>query len=99
MCKVSVIVPVYNKEPYLRACLDSLAAQTLDDVEIIVVDDGSTDGSLAIAREYEHLESPRFRVFSIENRGVSHARNYGAKIAGGGYLAFVDGDDEVEPDY
>ena len=98
MCKVSVIVPVYNVEKYLRACLESLAAQTLDDIEIIVVNDGSTDGSLAIAEEFA-AKYPWFRVLSTENKGVSHARNYGAQLSQGGYLAFVDGDDEVEPDY
>ena len=83
MCKVSVIVPVYNVEKYLRACLESLAAQTLDDIEIIVVNDGSTDGSLAIAEEFA-AKYPWFRVFSTENKGVSHARNYGAQMSQGG---------------
>lgn len=99
MCKVSVIVPVYNNEKYLRACLESLAAQTMKEMEIVVVDDGSTDGSLAIAREFERCAAPRFRVFSTENHGVSRARNYGAEQAAGDYFAFVDGDDEVEPEY
>ena len=83
MCKVSVIVPVYNTERYLRACLESLAAQTLDDIEIIVVNDGSTDGSLAIAEEFAAKRSC-FKVYSTENKGVSHARNYGAKMSQGG---------------
>ena len=83
MCKVSVIVPVYNTERYLRACLESLAAQTLDDIEIIVVNDGSTDGSLAIAEEFAAKRS-WFKVYSTENKGVSHARNYGAKMSQGG---------------
>ena len=100
MCKVSIIVPVYNAEKYLRACLDSLAAQTLDDVEIIVVNDSSTDGSLTIAEEFAMKHTlPTFRVYSTENRGASHARNYGAKRSHGEYLAFVDSDDVVEPDY
>lgn len=98
MCKVSVIVPVYNTEKYLPACLESLAAQTMDDIEVIVIDDGSPDGSLAIAEEFA-AKHPGFRVFSTENRGVGHARNYGAKMSRGEYLAFVDSDDEVEPDY
>lgn len=98
MCKVSVIVPVYNTEKYLRACLESLAAQNLDDIEVIVVNDGSTDGSPAIAEEFAEKYS-WFRVFSTENRGAGHARNYGAKMSQGEYLAFVDSDDEVEPDY
>lgn len=98
MCKVSVIVPVYNVEKYLRACLESLAAQTLDDIEVVVVNDGSPDGSLAVAEEFAEKYS-WFRVFSTENRGVGYARNYGAKMSRGEYLAFVDSDDEVEPDY
>lgn len=98
MCKVSVIVPVCNTEKYLRACLESLAAQTLDDIEIIVVNDGSTDGSLAIAEEFAAKHS-WFKVYSTENKGVSHARNYGAEVSRGEYLAFVDSDDEVAPDY
>lgn len=98
MCKVSAIVPVYNGEKYLRACLESLTAQTLEDIEVIIVNDGSTDGSLAIAEEFA-ASYDWFRVFSTENRGVSHARNYGAEQSGGEYLAFVDSDDEVEPNY
>ena len=83
VCKVSVIVPVYNTEKYLRNCLESLAAQTLDDMEVVVVNDGSTDGSLAIAEEFA-ARYDWFHVFSTENRGVSHARNYGAKMSRGG---------------
>lgn len=98
MCKVSVIVPVYNDEKYLRACLNSLAVQTLDDIEIIVVNDGSTDGSQAIAEEFA-VKYPWFKVYSTENKGSSHARNYGARMSHGDYLAFVDSDDDVEPDY
>ncbi len=98
MCKVSVIVPVYNTEKYLRACLNSLAAQTLKDFEVIIVNDGSTDDSLSIAEEFAAYHS-NFKLFSIENNGVSHARNYGAEMSHGDYLAFVDSDDEVEPDY
>ncbi len=98
MRKVSVVVPVYNDEKYLRACLKSLADQTLDDIEVIVVNDGSTDNSLAIAQEFAR-EYSCFSVYSTENKGSGHARNYGAERSQGEYLAFVDGDDEVEPDY
>ena len=98
MCKVSVIVPVYNTEKYIRSCLESLAAQTMGDLEVVVVNDGSTDGSLVIAEEFA-AKYNWFRVFSIKKRGVSHARNYGAEQSRGEYLAFVDSDDEVEPDY
>ena len=98
MCKVSVVVPVYNVEKYLRACLKSLAGQTMDDIEVIVVNDGSTDNSLTIAQEFVQ-EYSCFSVYSTENKGSGHARNYGAERSQGEYLAFVDGDDEVEPDY
>ncbi len=99
MYKVSVIVPVYNTEHYLPACLASLAKQTLDNIEVIVVDNGSSDGSLAIAGEFA-MAYPYFRVYAVGRYGgVSYARNYGAKHAQGEYLAFVDSDDEVEPTY
>lgn len=98
MCNVSVVVPVYNTEKYLRACLDSLAVQTLDDMEVVVVNDGSTDGSLTIAEEFAE-KYPWFKVCSTESKGVSHARNYGAACSRGQYITFVDSDDDVEPDY
>ena len=97
MCKISVIVPVYKVERYLRTCLDSLVNQTLEDIEIIAVNDGSPDNSPAILDEYEKKYSPKVRVYSIENHGVSYARNYGADRANGEYLLFVDSDDFVEP--
>ncbi|MCH1982156.1 CDP-glycerol glycerophosphotransferase family protein [Ruminococcus sp. OA3] len=97
MCKISVIVPVYKVERYLRTCLDSLVNQTLEDIEIIAVNDGSPDNSPAILEEYEKKYSPKVRVYSIENHGVSYARNYGADRANGEYLLFVDSDDFVEP--
>ena len=97
MCKISVIVPVYNVERYLRTCLDSLINQTLEDIEIIVVNDGSPDNSLSILKEYEHNYASKVCVYSIENHGVSYARNYGADRAKGEYLLFVDSDDYVEP--
>ena len=98
MCKVSVIVPVYNAEKYFRTCLDSLSAQTLDNIEVIIINDGSIDGSLAIANEFAS-NYPWFKVYSTQNKGVSHARNYGITKACGEYVAFVDSDDTVEPDY
>lgn len=93
-----MIVPIYNTEQYLTACLESLAAQTLTGVEIILVNDGSTDGSLAVAKRFASGHS-NFTVYSTENKGVSHARNYGAERSHGDYLVFVDSDDEVEPDF
>ena len=94
--KVSVMVPVYNAERYLRQALDSLSAQTLDRVEFICVDDGSRDASGAILDEYAARDG-RFRVFHTINRGAVSARNFGMDQARGEYLAFMDADDYVEP--
>lgn len=93
--KVSIIVPVYNMEKYLRECLDSLVGQTLDDYEIIVVNDGSKDGSWSIIEEYVYKYSNKVRAFTIENSGLGEARNYGISKARGDYLGFVDSDDTV----
>lgn len=95
MPKVSVVIPIYNVEPYLRECLDSVVNQTLQDIEIICVDDGSTDGSLAILEEYEKQDE-RIKVFSQENKGQSAARNVGLEIAIGDYVYFMDSDDLIE---
>lgn len=94
---VSVIIPVYNVENYLRQCLDSVAAQTLDDIEIICVDDGSTDASPQILREYAQKDS-RFLILRQENAGAGAARNRGLDTANGKYLSFLDADDFFEPD-
>ena len=93
---ISVIVPIYNVEPYLRQCLDSILAQTYNDIEIILVDDGSTDGCPAICDEYQEKDD-RIVVFHTENRGLSAARNLGIDNAHGEWLMFVDSDDWVEP--
>ena len=90
--KVSVIIPVYNVERYLRQCLDSAVNQTLREIEIICVDDGSTDGSLEILREYQEKDS-RVTVFSQNNDGPSAARNRGLEHARGRYVQFLDSDD------
>src|SRR4051794_9191572 len=95
--RVSVVVPIYNVEPSLPACLQSIADQTFGDLEVIVVDDGSTDGSAAIAAEFA-ARDPRFRVVSQPNGGLGNARNNGAAVAAGEFLAFVDSDD-VLPTY
>ena len=92
MPEVSVIMPVYNVAPCLRQCLDSLKAQTLKDIEIICVDDGSTDGSSAILDEYAAADS-RFRVIRQPNAGAGAARNRGLEVAQGTYLFFCDADD------
>lgn len=89
---ISVIVPVYNVEPYLRQCLESLRAQTCGDYEVICVNDGSTDGSRDILSEY-----PEIKVIDRENGGLSAARNTGMEAATGDYVLFVDSDDWVEP--
>ena len=95
---ISVVVPVYNSAPYLETCLRSLLAQTWQDWEAILVDDGSTDGSARLCDTWAKKE-PRLRVIHQENAGVSAARNAGIAAARGDYLAFVDADDWVEPDY
>lgn len=92
--KVSIIVPVYNTEKYLARCLDSLVAQTYKNLEIIVIDDGSTDKSGEIADFYAKKDD-RIQVLHIQNGGVSNARNQGIARATGEYIAFVDSDDTV----
>lgn len=94
---ISVIVPVYNVEPYLRKCLDSILAQTYQDLEILIIDDGSTDGSGKICDEYPEKDE-RIRVFHTENKGLSAARNLGLDNATGDWIGFIDSDDWIEPD-
>ena len=94
---ISVVVPVYNAGPYLRQCLNSLAAQTYPHVEIILVDDGSSDGSDQVCREYAERDG-RFQYVRLSaNRGPSVARNVGVRQAAGAFISFVDADDYVEP--
>lgn len=95
--RVSVIVPVYNAQNDLRQCLDSITGQTLREIEILCVDDGSTDGSAQILEEYERRD-PRLKVIRQENAGAGAARNRGLKEASGEYLSFLDADDFFEPD-
>lgn len=97
---ISVVVPVYNIENYLRPCLDSIINQTYKDLDIILVDDGSTDKSGAICNEYA-AKDDRIRVFHTENNGVSATRNFGAKQAiknGSSYVSFIDSDDWIDLD-
>ena len=89
---VSVVVPVYNTEPFLAECLHSLEKQTLTDIEIILVNDGSTDNSGRLLREYAGKDA-RFVYVEQENQGLSAARNTGMEHASGHYLAFLDSDD------
>lgn len=96
--KVSVIVPVYNAAPYLPRCLDSLCAQTLDDCELLLVDDGSTDSSPAILEDYRARCPEKIRVLRLENGGQGRARNRALELARGDYIGFADSDDWAEPD-
>lgn len=96
MPKVSVVIPVYNVERYVSDCLDSILAQTLSDVEIICVNDGSTDDSAAILRDYAQRDA-RILVLEQENQGLAGARNSGLDAATGEYVLFLDSDDWAEP--
>ena len=95
--KFSVVIPAYNVEAYLDECLGSVAAQSFGDWEAIVVDDGSTDSSAALAEAWG-LKDNRFRILKQTNQGLSSARNAGMHLAQGEYLLFLDGDDWLEPD-
>ena len=94
---ISVIVPMYNVEKYLKQCLDSILQQTYSNLEIILIDDGSTDGCYKIAEEYAKKDK-RIKVLHQKNQGISIARNNGIEIASGKYIAFVDSDDYLEKD-
>lgn len=97
MPKVSIIVPVYKVEEYINRCVDSLIGQTLQDIEIILVDDGSPDRCGEICDGYSELD-PRIKVIHQKNKGLPGARNSGIRIATGEYIGFVDSDDFAEPD-
>lgn len=96
MVKVSVVVPIYNAEKYLKKCLDSIQNQTLKNIEVIMIDDGSKDGSAQICKEY--LSDSRFSYYYKENEGLASAREDGIERAVGEYIGFVDSDDWVEPE-
>ncbi len=98
MIKLSIIVPVYNAEEFLEKCLMSLKNQTLKDIEILLVDDGSTDNSYEICKSFEASDS-RIRVFKQENSGQSAARNRALSVSKGEYIAFTDSDDWVDCDF
>ena len=99
MVKVSIIVPVYNVEKYISRCLNSLINQTLDDIEIICVNDCSTDNSFETVKEYAVKDS-RFVLIEHEiNQGLGSARNSGIGIASGKYIIFIDSDDYIDTDY
>ncbi len=92
---ISIIVPIYNCEKYVKRCIDSIINQTYKELEIILIDDGSTDNSLDVINEYRKSDS-RIKVFSHPNSGVSYTRNFGIGVANGKYLSFVDSDDILD---
>lgn len=94
--KVSIIVPVYNTEKYLRRCLDSLVNQTLKDIEIIIIDDKSPDNSILIIKEYENKYDNIKVIHNKTNKGIGYNRNLGIKKASGKYIMFIDSDDYVD---
>ena len=96
MARISVIIPVYNSERYLKKCLDSLLDQTYQDFEIIAVNDGSTDGSRAVLDQYQAKYPDTVRVYDKENDGQGAARNFGMEKAAGEYVLFLDSDDYIE---
>lgn len=97
MPKISIIIPVYNVEPFLGKCLDHIVAQTFQDYEVLLVNDGSTDNSQLICREYAQKDR-RFTVINKKNGGLSSARNAGLDAAKGEYIGFVDSDDYIASD-
>ena len=94
--KLSIIVPIYNMERYLNRCLDSLVNQTLKDIEIILINDGSKDGSQSIIDDYTRKYNKKIISYTNKNQGISKTRNFGIEKAQGEYVAFVDSDDFVE---
>ena len=96
--KVSIIVPVYNVEKYLERCLTSIIGQNLRDYEIVIVNDGSTDGSLQIIQQYQEKFPTIIRCLQKENGGISSARNMGLEAAIGEYITFLDSGDYLEKD-
>lgn len=97
MAKISIIVPVYNSEKFLKKCLNSLREQTLKEIEILMINDGSTDNSLEICQNYTE-KNQNFKLINLKNQGVSNARNIGIEKSIGKYLLFVDSDDWLELD-
>ena len=98
MKKISVIIPIYNVEDYLPQCLDSVIHQTHENLEIILVNDGSTDSCTKICDEYAAKDN-RIKIINQENGGLSVARNTGIRTATGDYIAFIDSDDWIVPNF
>ena len=92
---ISVIVPVYNVEKYLERCVKSIAAQTYKDLEILLIDDGSTDKSGEMCDDFQQTDS-RIKAFHKQNGGLSDARNYGIEHSAGEFISFVDSDDYID---
>lgn len=98
MCKISIVVPVYNAAAYLSECIESVLKQSFENFELLLIDDGSKDNSFEIAKMYQDKDS-RVKAFSKENGGVSSARNFGISKATGDYITFIDSDDYVVENY
>ena len=96
--KVSIIVPIYNVESALEYCLDSIQAQNYSDYEVIMINDGSTDKSPEIAKQYVERDN-KFKLYTTPNRGLASARNEGLKYVTGDIISFVDSDDQIAPNY
>ena len=96
--KISVIVPVYNTSKYLEKCLDSLINQTYKELEIIIVEDCSTDNSKSLLEKYKKFENVTI-IYNDRNMGLSYSRNVGLAHAGGNYIGYIDSDDYVQSDY
>lgn len=95
---ITIIIPVYNVEEYIEMCLESVQVQTYDNIEIILINDGSTDNSKKICEKYTNMDS-RFKIINKKNEGVSAARNVGLQKANGKYVTFVDSDDYIDKNY
>ncbi len=97
MCKLSIIVPVYNTNIHLKKCIESILIQTTDDIEILVINDGSTDSSGRILEKYAEQNPKRITYYKKENSGIADTRNFGISKAKGKYILFVDSDDYIKP--
>ena len=96
--KISIIIPVYNVEKYLKQCLDNIIKQIFTDFECICVNDGSTDSSLKILQEYASKDN-RFKIINQENKGLAESRNIGLSVAIGDYVLFIDSDDFIDNNF
>src|SRR5574344_1567100 len=96
MLKISVIVPVYNTSKYLKKCLDSILSQKGQNFEIILINDGSTDNSEQIIKDYQNKFPDIIKLYTKKNGGLSDARNYGVQKANGKYFCFIDSDDYID---